>query len=56
MSNDQIKQKIFAKLRDRVGQEYVSANARFLEEQWQYLVEVGMLDPETDLAQPTESS
>lgn len=56
MSEDQIKQRIFEKLRARMGDEYVSANAGFLEEQWQYLVEVGMLDPETDTARPTETS
>lgn len=51
----QIKGKVLKRLRARKGDAYVRAHARFIEEQWEYLVSIGMLDPETDLQQPTES-
>jgi hypothetical protein len=53
---DRIRNQIMERLRARVGDAYVRANAEFIEAQWEYAVELGMLDPETDLASDTESS
>lgn len=55
MSDEQIKKIILDRLRARAGEKYVRANARFIEQQWEYLVSIGMLDPETDSGEPTES-
>lgn len=54
-AESQIKAKMIKRLRARKGDAYVRAHAKFIEEQWQYLKSIGMLDPETDIVRPTES-
>jgi hypothetical protein len=45
----QVKDQIWAEMRQRLGDEYMKTHAKFLEAQWEWIKELGMIDPKTDL-------
>jgi hypothetical protein len=45
----QIKEQIWERMRRRLGDEYLADHADFLEAQWDWCLELGMVDEETDL-------
>ncbi len=45
----QIKEQTWERMRERLGDEYLAEHAVFLEAQWGWCLELGMVDEETDL-------
>lgn len=45
----QVKDVIWGRMRERMGDEFVDSKAEFLEAQWEYAKVLGMIDPEMDL-------
>jgi hypothetical protein len=44
-----IKQQTWERMRQRLGDDYLADHADFLEAQWEWAKELGMIDEETDL-------
>lgn len=47
----EIKETIWERMRARKGDHWVTENAAWLENQWEYASELGMIDPDVDWSQ-----
>ena len=45
----QVKDEIWSRMRQRLGDEYLKRNAGFLEAEWEWIKQLRFLDSETDL-------
>lgn len=45
----QLKDQVWDRMRERLGDEYLAEHAAFLEAQWKWAKELGMIDEEMDL-------